>query len=259
MSTMRPDAGGLFGDLRRALSADTSRDEGGDVRGDAGRRSRTGSPEIVYAGGKSPDQVVAAVRALVTVTGRALVSRCDGAAFAALDLFASPQWLVEKDVLAGVALICRPDSQPPSPVGTVGILAAGTSDLPVAREIELVAREVGCTTHLAVDVGVAGLHRLVQPLEAMIRADVDVLVVVAGMDGALPSVIAGLVAVPVIGVPTSTGYGFGGDGTGALMAMLQSCAPGLTVVNIDNGVGAAIAAGRIARRSLAVPPSDGTG
>lgn len=247
-------AGRPFDDLRRALE----RDRGGStehevdpaISSDPGRRARTGSPEIVYAAGKTPLQVVVAVRLLVGATGRALASRCDGATLDALAALGAEGWLVETAPDAGMALVTKPEVQRPDGGGIVGIIAAGTSDLLVARETEIVASEVGCQTHLVVDVGVAGLHRLVQPLESMVEGGVDVIVVVAGMDGALPSVIAGLVAVPVIGVPTSTGYGLGGDGTGALMAMLQSCAPGLTVVNIDNGVGAAIAAGRIARRGL---------
>lgn len=111
------------------------------------------------------------------------------------------------------------------------------------------ASEMGATVLDAYDVGVAGLHRLVQPLEAFTAAGVDVIIVAAGMDGALPSVVAGLVDVPVIGLPTSIGYGFGGQGVGALTTMLQSCAPGLAVVNIDNGIGAGSTAALIARRA----------
>ncbi|HYO29095.1 MAG TPA: AIR carboxylase family protein, partial [Thermomicrobiales bacterium] len=116
-------------------------------------------------------------------------------------------------------------------------------------EAALVARETGANVDEAYDVGVAGLHRLVEPLERMVEAGVDVVVVAAGMDGALPSVVAGLVAVPVIGLPTSVGSGFGGGGVGALTTMLQSCAPGLVVVNIDNGVGAGSTAALIANRA----------
>jgi len=130
----------------------------------------------------------------------------------------------------------------------VGLLTAGTADIPVAEEAALVIEHMGCRVERAYDVGVAGLHRLTEPLARLVEAEVDVLVVVAGMEGALPSVVAGLVDVPVIGVPTSTGYGLGGDGTAALYAMLQSCSPGLVVVNIDNGVGAGAAAALIARR-----------
>ena len=130
--------------------------------------------------------------------------------------------------------------------GRVGILTAGTSDVSVASEAAVIAQELGCEVMEARDVGVAGLHRLVQPLERLAEWDAHVIIVAAGMDGALPSVVAGLVPVPVIGLPTSVGYGYGAAGTGALMTMLQSCAPGLVVVNIDNGVGAGVAAAKIA-------------
>ena len=237
-----------FDDVRRALDDTTSEDLGRQppvIRGDPERRRRTGTPEIVYGAGKSPRQVVSALVQLAERAGRAIASRCDPATLAAVKRLRDDDWLIEVDETSGVAVIARDAASLPTPVGLVGIIAAGTSDLRVAREIELVTREIGCASRLIVDVGVAGLHRLIRPLEDLVRERVDVLVIVAGMDGALPSVVAGLVRVPVIGVPTSTGYGFGGDGTAALMTMLQSCAPGLTVVNIDNGVGAAIAAARI--------------
>ena len=127
-------------------------------------------------------------------------------------------------------------------------MTAGTSDVPVAEQAAVVAREMGCEVELVADVGVAGLHRLFPPLQKMLEVGVDVMVVAAGMDGALPSVVSGLVDVPVIGLPVSTGYGFAGQGVAALLSMLQTCAPGLTVVNIDNGVGAGATAGLIANR-----------
>jgi len=134
----------------------------------------------------------------------------------------------------------------------VGILTAGTSDVPAAEEAALLCHEMGCTVYTAYDVGVAGLHRLFDPLHKMLdEIQVDVLIVAAGMDGALPSVVAGLADVPVIGLPTSVGYGLGGGGQAALYSMLQTCAPGLSVVNIDNGIGAGAVAGLIANRVAA--------
>jgi NCAIR mutase (PurE)-related protein len=131
------------------------------------------------------------------------------------------------------------------------VLTAGTSDVPIAEEAAVVAHEMGCAVSTTYDVGVAGLHRLFKPLQKLMDDDTDVIIVAAGMDGALPSVVAGLVSVPVIGLPTSVGYGMGGKGVAALLTMLQTCAPGLTVVNIDNGVGAgataALTANRMAR------------
>jgi hypothetical protein len=130
----------------------------------------------------------------------------------------------------------------------VGLISAGTSDVPVAEEARLMAEAMGCVVTPIYDVGVAGLHRLLQPLRALLAEGVDAVVVAAGMDGALPSVVSGLVDVPVIGLPTSIGYGLGGKGVAALLSMLQTCAPGLTVVNIDNGIGAGATAALIANR-----------
>lgn len=139
--------------------------------------------------------------------------------------------------------------EPPTTYGTVGIVSAGTSDLPAAEEAAAVCRAMGCSVSMVTDVGVAGLHRLFEPLKAMLDRGVEAIIVAAGMDGALPSVIAGLVDVPVVGLPTAVGYGMGGNGEAALLSMLQTCAPGLAVVNIDNGVGAGAMAALIARRA----------
>ncbi len=149
---------------------------------------------------------------------------------------------------ARAAAIYRRGFVPPRTGGRVGLISAGTSDIPCAEEARLIAEAMGCVVVPVYDVGVAGLHRLFQPLQSMLAEGVDVIIVAAGMDGALPSVVSGLVDVPVIGLPTSIGYGLGGGGVGALISMLQTCAPGLTVVNIDNGVGAGATAALIANR-----------
>jgi len=154
---------------------------------------------------------------------------------------------VEHDPRSRVVVARRADAPPPEVRGAVGVLAAGTSDVAVAGEAVAMIRAMEVDALTAFDVGVAGLHRLSGPLEEMRAAGVGAVVVAAGMEGALPSVVAGLVAVPVIGLPTSSGYGFGGRGEAALMGMLQSCSPGLAVVNIDNGVGAGATAALIAR------------
>jgi pyridinium-3,5-biscarboxylic acid mononucleotide synthase len=132
----------------------------------------------------------------------------------------------------------------------IGILTAGTSDIGVAEEARLVAKAMGCDVIFRYDVGIAGIHRLFSPLEEMITKNVDAIVVVAGMEGALASIVSSIVDVPVIGVPTSIGYGFGSDGMAALASMLQSCTFGLAVVNIDNGVGAGAYAASIANRMV---------
>lgn len=221
------------------------------TRLDPGRQARTGIPEIVYARTKSASEVVASLAELATRTGRAIATRCPEPTLAAVvsSLDGDFDVLVVGEA-ASLVVACR-GATPLRTGGRIAVLTAGSSDAPVAAETALIAREMGVEVDEVRDVGVAGLHRLVEPLERVIARGVDAIVVVAGMDGALPSVVAGLVAVPVIGVPVSTGYGFGGDGVAALGTMLQSCAPGLVVVNIDNGVGAGATAALIANRVAA--------
>ena len=134
------------------------------------------------------------------------------------------------------------------PAGKIGILAAGTSDIGIAEEARLMAKSMGCETIASYDVGIAGMHRLFPALREMISENVGAIVVVAGMEGALASVVTSMVNIPVIGVPTSVGYGFGSDGVAALASMLQSCTPGLSVVNIDNGIGAGATAALISNQ-----------
>lgn len=219
---------------------------------DFSRHSRKGVPEVILADGKTAEQTVAIARAFLERTGRAVLSRVprDLDALIAAS-FASPLE-VERVPACRALIVRRPGATVPRTGGRVGILTAGTSDIPVAEEAAMVCREMGCEVSTGFDVGVAGLHRLFQPLSRMVEEhDVDAIVVAAGMDGALPSVVAGLAPVPVIGLPTSVGYGLGGGGVAGLYAMLQSCSPGLSVVNIDNGIGAGAVAGLIANRAAA--------
>ncbi|MCS6842315.1 MAG: nickel pincer cofactor biosynthesis protein LarB [Roseiflexus sp.] len=218
---------------------------------DLGRAARSGVPEVVLAEHKTAEQTIAIARRILDTVGRVLISRVSPETRLALQAaFADT---VEWTVYSGgrTLTLNRPGVTPPRHGGRVGVLTAGTGDLPVAEEAIALCIEMGCDIWRASDVGVAGLHRLFEPLRAMLDASVDVIIVAAGMDGALPSVVAGLVDVPVIGLPTSIGYGFGGGGVGALTSMLQTCAPGLAVVNIDNGIGAGAIAGRIANRAAA--------
>ena len=217
-----------------------------DARPDFDRETRKGIPEIVLAEVKTDEQVLSIVRAFVETNGRAVATRLRAGTLALLQ--AEFPGHVDARPVARAAAIHAPDYIRPQTGGHVGILTAGTSDIPVAEEARLVAEEMGCQTATLYDVGVAGLHRLLSPLRELLASDVAVLVVCAGMDGALPSVVSGLSPVPVIGVPTSIGYGVGGKGRAALLAMLQTCAPGLTVVNIDNGAGAGATAALIANR-----------
>ncbi len=211
---------------------------------DVSRAARKGVPEVVYAEGKTVAQVVAITRRFLEHDPVVLCSRVSEEQAAAL---ASVDGAVEHDPRSRVVVVRRADAPPPEERGAVGVLAAGTSDVAVAGEAVAMIRAMGVGVLTAFDVGVAGLHRLSAPLQAMREAGVGALVVAAGMEGALPSVVAGLVSVPVIGLPTSSGYGYGGRGEAALMGMLQSCSPGLAAVNIDNGVGAGATAALIAR------------
>jgi NCAIR mutase (PurE)-related protein len=242
-----------FDSMRGALNA-AGDDESESVRIDPGRAARTGAPEIVFASSKSTDDVERALARLAQANGRAIATRCRDEHLVEIPVRFADLFDVTVHHVARTVVVSQPGAPPRRARGRVGILTAGTSDVPVASEASVIARELRCEVLEARDVGVAGIHRLVQPLERLAEWGAHVVIVAAGMDGALPSVVAGLVPVPVIGLPTSVGYGFGGDGTGALMTMLQSCAPGLVVVNIDNGVGAGVAAAKIAQ--LANPDRD---
>ena len=216
------------------------------ARLDVGRGARAGTPEFVYAEAKTVDQLVAIVDRYLDHGDAVLCSRASEEQAAAV---AARHAGAQYDTRSRVLIVRRPSAAPPAARGTAGVLAAGTSDVGVAEEAASVCRAMGVAVVTAYDVGVAGLHRLAGPLDEMRAAGVAAIVVAAGMEGALPSVVAGLVDVPVIGLPTSTGYGLGGRGEAALLGMLQSCSPGLVVVNIDNGVGAGATAALIARRA----------
>jgi NCAIR mutase (PurE)-related protein len=221
------------------------------------REQRKGVPEVVLAEGKRAEDVVAAARALLARSDRVIISRLDGSiAELVCERLAGHE--MEHLATARVAVVRKPGALVRSTGGRIGLLTAGTSDVGVAQEAAVVAREMGCEVVTAFDVGVAGLHRLVEPLARFRECDVDVVIVAAGMDGALPSVVAGLLPVAVIGLPVSTGYGAGGRGEAALLSMLQTCAPGLTVVNIDNGVGAGASAALIANRMARLRASGAT-
>jgi NCAIR mutase (PurE)-related protein len=234
------------------------------ARLDVNRDRRKGVPEVIYTPRKTDEALEAIVRRMLESRGLALASRLEPDRAARLrevltqGSSAVPGLAFEYRADAEV-LACRtPAYVAPAARGCVGLLTAGTSDIPVAEEAALVATYMGCKVERGYDVGVAGLHRLVEPLGRMIRSGAEVLVVVAGMEGALPSVVGGLVDIPVIGVPTSTGYGLGGDGTAALYSILQTCSPGVVAVNIDNGVGAGAVAALIARGRSAQDVSGGT-
>jgi len=213
---------------------------GGVAVVDHHRAMRTGVPEVVYGETKTAPQIADILRALARSGDGALATRVDAAKGADV-----VERVRAAEYLAMPRLVRVAPRRAASGGGTIGVVCAGTSDLPVAEEAAVTAEFLGARVVRITDVGVAGLHRLLARLGEL-RA-VDVLVVVAGMEGALPSVIAGLVDRPLLAVPTSIGYGVGAGGFAALASMLSSCAPGVSVVNIDNGFGAAVAAARIAR------------
>ena len=240
----------LEGSESRRPAVDRPLDVEPRARPDFHREDRKGVPEVILAESKNEREVCEIAESFLRVRGRAIISRLDPALLEHLrQNFAGYQF--EVSTSCRMVVIRQPGAERPRTGGRVGIITAGTSDLPVAEEARVLAEEMGCETVAIYDVGVAGIHRLFEPLHKMLEAAVDVIVVAAGMDGALPSVVAGLVNVPVIGLPTSVGYGFGGKGVSALLSMLQTCSPGLVVVNIDNGVGAGATAAMIANRVAA--------
>ncbi len=249
--------GNSLDDLRQALGAGFVLDRDSSANGaaspefriDGSRWQRTGIPEVVHAEHKSDAAIISSLRALVERQGRAMASRVNADRIQDIASELGASLAVEVHQAARCIVVAREGAARPSTGGVIGALSAGTSDIPIASEAALMASEMGARVLTFWDVGVAGLHRLMQPLGALSSANVEAIVVAAGMDGALPSVVAGLVDVPVIGLPTSVGYGFGGQGLGALTTMLQSCAPGLVVVNIDNGIGAGATAALIANRA----------
>ena len=213
------------------------------ARIDHHRSLRQGQPEVVFCEGKTPDQVTAICERLEAVDGMFLGTRASEAVAARLrDRFPRMLW----NPLARTVHLPPAERPQRAPVtGSILVVSAGTSDLPIAEEAAVVAEAFGHAVERLVDVGVAGMHRLLAAGEQLQKA--RVVIVVAGMEGALPSVVGGLVSAPVIAVPTSVGYGASFGGLAALLAMLNSCAAWVTVVNIDNGFGAAAAASRICR------------
>ncbi|MDL2246900.1 nickel pincer cofactor biosynthesis protein LarB [Methanobrevibacter sp. OttesenSCG-928-K11] len=213
------------------------------VKLDLSRQNRTGFPEAIFSQGKSHEDLVLIINAFIENLDEnskdLIFTRLDDSKFKSLENNLKERNIdFEYNKKANILVIKSNNSRKKK--GKVGILTAGTSDIPVAEEVRVIVEGGGCETIYSYDVGVAGIHRLFPKLSKMLEEDVKVIIVCAGMEGALPSVVAGLVDVPVVAVPTSVGYGVGEGGKTALYAMLQSCAPGIAVVNIDNGFGAAV-------------------
>jgi NCAIR mutase (PurE)-related protein len=238
-----------FSDFRQALATVYDDQAGADIRIDSDRQTRTGIPEVILAEHKTVDQVSQAAQRILETADAVIITRVRDDQLEVLRAVLGEQFEFWNDCRGRVIAASKCGTQPPKTGGRIGIVAAGTSDIGASIEATVMAQQMGCEVFTVTDVGVAGLHRLVAPLRDLMAREPDAIVVAAGMDGALPSVVAGLVDVPVIGLPVSTGYGLGGDGVAALYSMLQACAPGLAVVNIDNGVGAGSMAALIANRA----------
>jgi NCAIR mutase (PurE)-related protein len=233
------------GEAERRLRLDYIRKIGEHTLFDPRRSDRKDVPEIIYGEGKSPSVLAEIVSQALQDQDLLIVSRAGVGHLEAVRAAVGAD-IVRYEKAASMLVADRSPGRELR--GLIGILAAGTSDVRVAEEARVVAEAMGVAVTVAYDVGIAGPHRLLDPLQSMLDQGVDALIVVAGMEGALASVVSSLVDVPVIGVPTSVGYGAGGEGRGALLSMLQSCSPGLAVVNIDNGVGAGATAGLISLR-----------
>lgn len=217
---------------------------------DVNRGERSGVPEVVFAETKSIDYLTNIVKVIVEKNKVIMLTRLSKEKLVGIKS-AQPNLIYEvsgtDDHLTVIAH--TKDWENPPCEGKIAIMTAGTSDITYAHEAEYIARLMGVEVLSFFDVGVAGIHRLIEPIKKVINEDVDAVVVFAGMEGALPTVIAALIDIPVIGVPVPTGYGFGGRGETALASMLQSCSPGLAVVNIGNGLGGGSVASLIAKRS----------
>ena len=232
--------GGLRPEEAMERLANLPYEEAGFAKIDHHRSLRNGLPEVIYSAGKTPAQVGEIFFRMAAMGGDVLATRADEAAYAAVNA------LVPEAQYHPVARIVALRQTQSAGTGSLAVLCAGTSDLPVAEEAAVTAEVMGAGVRRIYDVGVAGLHRLLAHREEIREA--DVVIVCAGMEGALPSVVGGMVGAPVIAVPTSVGYGAAFGGIAALLGMLNSCSPNVTVVNIDNGFGAAYVASMILRR-----------
>jgi len=216
---------------------------------DTAREIRKGIPEVVFGEYKSQGEIIKIVNAIIRRNDSVVVSRIQKADLPKLvSLLRKKDLKVEVGQFSTTILISRKSFTITKRMPKIGIICAGTSDIGVAEESRLIAKSMDCDSIISYDVGIAGLHRLFPALRQMVEQDVEAIVVVAGMEGALASVVSSMVNLPVIGVPTSVGYGFGSAGIAALASMLQSCTFGLVVVNIDNGIGAGAFAALIAKR-----------
>jgi len=236
-------------EAEKLLRADMIEKVGDLAQLDIFRKARTGVPEVVYAQNKDPQMVIEIINSFIKKNEYAIISRYTQEQLVLITKnFESKDYNIEVNELGKIIIIKEKAFNFGEKKGRVGIITAGSSDIPVAEEAKVIVKVMGCMVFTSYDVGIAGFHRIFTPLSEMIKNDVDVIIVCAGMEGTLPGVVAALVDVPVIGVPVSSGYGLGEKGMGALTTMLQSCSPGLVVVNIDNGFGAGASAALVANK-----------
>lgn len=237
-------------EAEKLLKANAIEEVGELAKLDIFRKVRTGIVEVIYAENKTPEVTLEIIYSFLKKNKFAIVSRYKDALIPLIlkEFKNSEFYSVDINKLTNILIIKEKTYIFEKKGGIIGIITAGSSDIPVAEEAKVIAESMGCEVISSYDLGIAGIHRLFSPLSEMIKKGIHVIIVCAGMEGTLPGVVAALVDIPVIGVPISSGYGLGEKGIGALTTMLQSCSPGLLVVNIDNGFGAGASAALIANK-----------
>ena len=236
-------------EAEKLLKAKLIEDVGDLAKLDVFRKTRTGVPEVIYAQSKNAQMVIDIITSFLKSKKFAIISRYNEEQKEIIvKTFQQNNFEVYINDLGKIIVVKEKSFDFEKKNGIVGIITAGTSDIPVAEEAKEILKAMGCEVITSYDVGIAGIHRIFSPLSDMVKKGAHVVIVCAGMEGTLPGVVASLVDVPVIGVPISSGYGLGANGKGALITMLQSCSPGLLVVNIDNGFGAGASAALIANK-----------
>lgn len=237
-------------EAEKLLKANLIEEVGDLAKLDVFRKTRTGTPEVIFAQNKTPQMLIDIISQFLKSKKYAIISRySEKQETLILEHFEKiKEILIEKYDLGKIMVVKESTFDFENKGGAVGIITAGSSDISIAIEAEAIVKAMGCRVISSYDVGIAGMHRIFTPLSDMIKSGVHVIIVCAGMEGTLPGVVAALVDIPVIGVPISSGYGIGAKGKGALITMLQSCSPGLLVVNIDNGFGAGASAAIIANK-----------
>ena len=237
-------------EIRRQISIENIGYIGENIaRLDVQRETRKGCPEVILALHKQYNDLYEITLKTLEKTGLALISKASEEVYTKLSAQLKLEgYIVESAARGTTILVSTRELTFNESIPQIGIICAGTSDIPIAEEARMMAKSMGCASIMHYDVGIAGIHRLLPALKGMMEKTVEAVVVVAGMEGALPSVVSALVDVPVIGVPTSVGYGMGSGGIGALTSMLQTCTFGLAVMNIDNGIGAGAFAALVCKR-----------